>query len=215
MHASTDLVKVFGQASWRLQRIRCQILVAAVANARFADVDLRVSVGVIEAQNVWANFLRSYLLSYLTAPRRRRGDRVRLGNLSAATPGDLLHIAAKACKGAAASAPLVRRDEPAWHDISNFLRACKALGPTNLKEVEEALSTQTRVFTDLPAFRNFYAHRNEESCARALGVAQRQYLIAGVKHPTEALLKTVKNRPQALILDWLDEMEIVMGFLCD
>lgn len=170
---------------------------------------------VIEAQNLWANFLRSYLLSCLFSPRRIRGDRVALGNAMIRLPGDLLHAAAKAQKGPTAAAPTARREEPAWHDVNVFLRTCQDIQCSHLIDVQTALSVSTRAFYDIPVFRNFYAHRNEESAQKALALARKQYLITTVRHPTDALATPALKRPQALILDWLDDLDVVMELLCD
>lgn len=215
MRTSSDLVKLCGVTTGRLRRLGAEITAVSGVGTSINELDRKIGRVVIETHNTWCNFSRSYLMSYLAAPRRRRGDRVRFGNLSANSPGNLLHIAAKACRGPLANAPVDRRDEPAWHDIGNFLRICNALAPSNLSEIQAALSMQTRVFADLPAFRNFYAHRNEESAAKAVGLARRQYLITGVRHPTEVLMKPAPARTQPILLDWLDEMQIVVTFLCD
>lgn len=215
MRPCTDFAKLSEAATFRIRRLRAAVSEHATPSASRSELDRHVGRAVIDAQNTWSNFARSYLLSYLGSPRRKRGDRVALGNLAANNPGTLLHIATKACRGTTAAAPVDRRDEPSWHDTATFLRICNELAPTNLDDIRAALSMQTRVFADLPTFRNFYAHRNEESAAKAVGLAKRHYLISGVRHPTEALMKSASNRPQPLLLDWLDEMEVVVTCLGD
>jgi hypothetical protein len=84
-----------------------------------------------------------------------------------------------------------------------------------LAQVQAALSLQTRVFFDLPSFRNFYAHRNRESAESAILLAKRNYLIAGPNHPSDVLAEPARNRPQALILDWIDDMSAIVELLCD
>lgn len=215
MRPCSDFEKLSKTATGRIQRLRSTVSQLSSRRATWQEMDMQVGRAVVEALNTWNNFARSYLLSYLASPRRKRGDRLRFENLLATSPGSLLHIAAKACKGPLASAPLDRRDEPKWSDTSTFLKACGALSPSNMADIQAALSIQTRVFSDLPTFRNFYAHRNEETAARAIGIAKRHYLISGVHHPTEALLRPATKRPQPLLFDWLDEMQIVVGFMCE
>jgi hypothetical protein len=82
-------------------------------------------------------------------------------------------------------------------------------------EVEAALGISTRVFEDLPTFRNFYAHRNEDSARKAVELARRYYLITGFRHPTQVLAQPAYRRPQALILDWLDDLAVIFDFLCE
>lgn len=180
-----------------------------------SERDKHLAYVVIEVQNLWANFIRSYLLSCLFSPRRIHGRRVALGNGTIRLPGDLLHAAAKVQKGPNAAAPTARREEPPWHDVSLFLKTCQVIQCSHLTEVQAALSVPTRVFYDIPAFRNFYAHRNEESAQKALELARRQYLITTARHPTDALATPALRRPQALILDWLDDLGVVMELLCD
>jgi hypothetical protein len=77
------------------------------------------------------------------------------------------------------------------------------------------MSVDTRALQDLPVFRNFYAHRNEETAAKAIALAERQYLIRGRTHPTLAIATPPYQRPQPLILDWLDDIRAVIDLLCD
>jgi hypothetical protein len=62
--------------------------------------------------------------------------------------------------------------------------------------------------------RNFYAHRNDQT-ARAAKEIARHYTIAGLDHPTQILSTPAYGRPQVLILDWIDELTIIVEFLCE
>lgn len=208
MRPHTDLVKLGDSARTRLRRLRGGV-VAAKGHDRV------LGFSVLEAQNTWTNFARSFLLSPLVGARRRSGARVTSANAAATTPGQILQIAVRACKGPLAAAPVDRRDEPAWHDVANFHRACQALALSNLTQIQAALSLPTRVLVDMPSFRNFYAHRNEETAERAIRLVQRQYLIAGGAHPSEVLMLPARARPQALIFDWLDELDVMIDLMCD
>lgn len=206
--------KLLRMAGRRLARLRAHAAIGLDRGTSRSDRDKHLGFVILEAQNVWANFIRSYLLSLLVTPKRINGGRVSLGNKAIVTPGDLLHLAAKAAKGPIAPAPTTRREE-LGHDVNVLVRTCSALQPSNETDVHSALSVQARVFYDLPTFRNFYAHRNEESAKKAIELARQQYLITGARHPTEALSSPAMRRPQALVLDWLDEMQAVMELLCD
>lgn len=169
----------------------------------------------IEAQNVWSNFVRSYLISCVFSPKKVKGGRVTLGNQAILNPGDVVWAAAKAARGPTAPAPTSRREEPSWHDVPLFVRTAQALQCSHLAQIQSALSLQTRVLQDLPVFRNFYAHRNEESARKAVNLASSQYLIRGYRHPTMVLAQPAYRRTQAVILDWLDDMGSIMELLCD
>ena len=202
-------------AERRLTRLRNRTKSALTQGVSDSERDRVVAYVVLEAQNLWSNFVRSYVLSLLGKPRRVLGGRVTIVNLTLTSPGSVLHLAAKATRGPLALAPVTRREEPAWHDVNTLLKTCTQIGPSNQSNIIAAMSLQTRVFADLPTFRNFYAHRNEESARKALDIARRQYLIMKTNHPTEALGKPAIRRPQALLLDWLDEMQSVIELLCD
>ena len=215
MRSSRSFTKLLGTAQRRLGRLKGRAVLALQPTTSVSDRDKHLAYVVIETQNLWANFVRSYLLSCLLMPRRVLGGRVTLTNAAIRSPGDLLLCAAQVQKGPLAPAPTTRREEPSWHDVQIFLRTCQTIGCSHLTVVQLGLSVQTRIFYDLPAFRNFYSHRNEESAERALGLVRRQYLITKAKHPTEALATSVLLRPQALVLDWLDELDVVMALICE
>ena len=41
------------------------------------------------------------------------------------------------------------------------------------------------------------------------------YSISLRRHPTEILLSPAYDRPQVLILDWIDDIDIVVKLLCE
>jgi len=214
MRSARSLAKLERMVHGRLERLRRLIGQVLQPGVDASIKDRVVGYAVIEAHNAWSNFVRSYLLSLVGAARTKSGARIVISNLSVQTPGDLLLVATRVAKGPYAAPPTTRRDEPAWHDISILSRTCNQIQPSNLAEVQAALGIQTRVFADLPPFRNFYAHRNQESAERVLRLAQTNYLITRVSTPTMALLSTYGQRPQPLILDWIDDISVVVDFLC-
>lgn len=213
MRPSRSFEKLLRMASKRLARLRGRAveglaLAEPLRDRQFAHV-------VVESLNLWANFSRSYALSCIFRPKRVAKGRVTISNAAITSPATVLLLAAQVRRGPAAPAPTTRRDEPAWHERDLLLKTCMAMGCSHAADVQGALSGHTTVFDHLPTFRNFYAHRNDESAQKALTLARKQYLIIGVRHPTSALSNPAYKRPQPLILDWLDDMQIVMEFLCD
>src|SRR5688572_10631397 len=89
------------------------------------DRDRAICHVILDAQNTWSNFVRSFLLSLLLRPKTISGSIAFLNNLAVSSPGDLLFAAKKAAFGPFAAPPMSRRDEPAWHDIAVFLRTCQ------------------------------------------------------------------------------------------
>lgn len=213
MRPSRSFEKLLRMALRRLARLRT----CAIDALKQADPhrDRQLAYVVVESLNLWANFSRSYALSCLFRPKRIAKGRVRVGNAAITMPAAVFLLAAQQRRGPAAAAPTSRREEPAWHERDLLLKTCLAMGCSHVADVQAALSGNTTVFEDLPAFRNFFAHRNDESARKAIALARRQYLIIGARHPTSALSMPAYKRTQPLILDWLDDMQIVMEFLCD
>ena len=211
MRQTRDLRKLLRMAQGRLRRLRT--LADESASLSASEQDHQLAYVVIETANLWSSFTRSYVLSCATNARRVCRKRVKIGNAAVATPADVLLIAARQARGPAAPAPIERRDEPAWHDPSLLLRTCREMACDHLPSIEAALSVRTSVFQHLPVLRNFYAHRNGESSKKALNVGL-AYVVANKRTPTHMLLAPAKRRSQALILDWIDEIGVVMDLLC-
>lgn len=195
----------------RLGRLRANL--GLMIAARAEDLDRHVALGAIDALNTWAEFCRAYYLSCVRGARLESGARIVLTNSAVQTTEDAIDVLIRTLDPRKAKRPWRRREEPAWHEPRTLLVGCSALGCSHEAQVVAAFSIQARVFTDLPVFRNFYAHRNHDSAQSAMRIGLR-YNIAGCRHPTELLCRFPYGRPQALVLDWLDEMIITSEFLC-
>lgn len=169
----------------------------------------------IEALNTWANFVRAYYLSLVLGCRLERGARATLGinfpDFNAAIGHAVLWWNPKAVAGAGGLWD--RRDEPPWHDPNTLLRLCQGLHASNLTDVQAAFSLGTRVFYDLPAFRNYFAHRNQDTQRSAQNLAP-LHGIPATRRPAEILLTRGVGRPYPLLFDWLHEIEVVVELLC-
>lgn len=213
MRPCSDLLRLRRTGVRRLTRLRARIVARLHASTNVLDTEM--AYVTIEASNYWAGFCRSFALSCPFGARRVGGARAGTTDSTLTSPGAILHAANKAIRGAGAPAPIDRRDEPDWKAGPNFLRICQALSLSNIDAVNGAMSLRSRVLEDLPTFRNFFAHRNPETAARALKVASTHYLIKGVAHPTLALKAVPFKRTQPLILDWLDDIQVISELLCD
>ena len=173
-----------------------------------------ISFVTIECLNLWANFSRAYFLSCALSPIRENGLQITLSNPNVQTFDDAIYAALRKCK------PWIlsmrnwgRRDEPAWHDPKVLIKSCTGIGCSNLIEIQAAFSISTKVFEHLSTFRNFYAHRNYYTAQKAKNIA-RYYTILVHNHPSNILFSYAYGRPQILILDWIDDMKIVLELLC-
>jgi len=181
------------------------------------DAKIALALTTLDAQNAWAGFSRSYVLSTIILPRRATGGYVQT-NGRAASFDDAIGLAVVRHKPYLApwtsGRTWNRRDEPPWQDPNVLLAACGDLGCSHLNQVQLALSFSTRVFIDLPVFRNFFAHRNRGSAEAARNIAP-QYSIPSYLHPQEILIRRPRGRPHSLLVDWIDDMMATVGLLCD
>jgi len=195
---------------------RCVYLKSLVAYLRpplGSREDRLVAYTCIEALNLWGSFSRSFYISVALGVVDCSGIRVFASNRQR-TPSDAINIAVTIMRpGRRGSGPWTRRDEPTWHNPRTLIDLCNHLSTSNLNTVQSALSYQTNVFGMLPTFRNFFAHRNEETAgkiknkARALG-------FSPTIRPCEILCTSQLGRPQHVISDWLDDLRVVIGLMC-
>ena len=207
----------------RLQRVACKNVkylqeigrdASGIVSVR--DRNIAVSFIVIEALNTWTNFSKTFYLSCRFGARYPNGSSV----TCAALFTDFNQAIGEAILfyhpnyGPGQSGMWRRRDEPTWHDTSVILQLAHLHNWSNISDVQAAFSTGTRVFSDLPVFRNYFAHRNQGTMRAAQAIAP-NYVISTALRPTEILLARPNGRPDSLIVEWLIDIETVIQFLCD
>jgi len=77
-----------------------------------------------------------------------------------------------------------------------------------------ALSAQTDVFHFLPIFRNYYAHRNEDSYRKILN-AETDMGFTPMKRANEFLLHVPPGKTACVIEEWLIDLQIVSDIMTD
>ena len=207
----------------RLQRTACKRIKHLQKAARDVpqivsprERNIAVSCIAIEALNTWANFSRTFYLSC------RLGACFPNGNSITCTVAfiDFNQAIGEAIlqyhpnRLPAQNGQWNRRDEPTWHDTTVILQLAQLQSWSNISDVQAALSTGTRAFIDLPVFRNYFAHRNQGTMHAAQGVA-RNYVISTSRLPIDILLTRPNGRPESLIVEWLNDIETVIEFLCN
>ncbi len=213
MNPSYRLEKLNRAARRRIARLRSSV--SPLSLPATPEGDRAVAWAIIEADNLWAGFLRAYYLSATIHAKTVSGGKITL--TSAAFP-DLqaaLKFAAR-LKDPKFKKPVVsRRDEPAWHNTADFLKLLQNIGVSNLPRVHAALAYGTTFFNHLRTIRNFYAHRCDDTSRKAGGVGIKLGLSATPSlHATQIMCTRLPRRPQNIATDWLDDIGNVIDLLC-
>ncbi len=178
-----------------------------------AELERLFSFAAIETMNLWTGFARSYYLSCAFGARDVSGTRITTAaRIKSEEDAIGLAIAAARPDVKRNIPPWQAKDEPAWHDTTVFLKVMGALNPSNLACVRDAFGYRTRVFRDLPVFRNYYAHKGRDT-ARRVRSAARQHVLDPSLRPTEVLCSRRPGSPQTLLADWMDEMRRVIQLM--
>ena len=213
MHAYKKLARLESSFVRRARRLQALIHTADIAAHGWSDRFL-LAICIIELQNAWFNFSRTYYLSYVRDAYLRSG--VKISCSAALDYNQAIGVIANRFKPHASpksDGTWRRRDEPAWHDPNVLLTGCQLIGASNYADVQAAMSSGSRVFIDLPVFRNFYAHRNGRSEAAAKQLAP-QYGVPSTLTPDQILLYRQLQEPQALVDGWVDDLVFTVQYLC-
>lgn len=178
--------------------------------------EAQVAYSVIEILNTWTNFSRSFYLSCVLWPKSTKGNRISINTrgLSFDQAIDRAVVFSYPNRRRPTNGIWHRRDEPTWHDYSVLLNVCTNLGCSNIATIRVAFSLGSRVFLDLPVFRNFFAHRNRntEYAARQLAL---QHTLPTSQRPSQILLFRPPTRHQSLIFEWIDDLTTTVELLCE
>ena len=184
------------------------------------EIEICLTYVTIEALNTWSNFSRSFYLSCTLHPRTVNGNRVttriETGNFNEAI-GEAISL----YRSSATPNPQGlwhRREEPTWHERSTITRVCNHIECSNITDISHGLSGQQTFFTHLPVFRNFYGHRNQQTEKAAMQLAPR-YVIPATLRPSDILRQfpisgTSTPSTSILLVQWLDEIEFTIEYLC-
>ena len=223
MSPAADFAKLQHSASKRLRRLRdltdisVMHLTTRGTSARERLVARQtMAICTVELLNLWANFARSYFLSCILRPRRVKRGRVLHSNAAIVTFEDAVRAAARLHKPRTVpmAGPVHRRDEPTWHDAHVFITSCASLGCSHQPDIEAAFSVGSRVLLDLPVARNFFAHRNAATANAARAVAL-LYAIPTRRHPIDILALPPSGRPFPLLIEWIDDVRVLVELLCE
>ncbi len=210
MRRCKRLGRLRGTLNRRLARLerRIKTVIGAGGNN---DLDVVVAYVTIEALNAWALFSRSFYMSCALGALTERKKVITIAPTADPLGAAITCINSRIRSNAQGA--WHRRDEPAWHDPNVLMRVCKNLQCSIEAQIGQAFSLSQNVFNDLPVFRNFFAHRNEQTLGAAKNIAPR-YTLPTHLAPTEFLISVSPGGTQTVILEWLTEMVITAEFLC-
>lgn len=177
------------------------------------NLDIVTAFVVIEIQNTYSNFSRNYFLSCTRNPKLISGTKVScdpsISNYKSALDIAMKSLRPKIFKKGNYS----RFDEPHWHVPATLHTSCREIKCSHITQIANAFSLPVKVFDDLPKFRNFYAHRNDDTITKPRQIAS-NWGIPSLQHPTQILSYVPLGRPQPLLIDYIDEMLNVIDLLC-
>jgi hypothetical protein len=101
--------------------------------------------------------------------------------------------------------PWRRLDEPNWANPKTLIDLSAALRTSNFPIITAAFSIPAAAFAELPVFRNFYAHRNEDTATRVADIARR-YAISPRLHPSDVLVARPAARPNNLASQYVTDI---------
>jgi hypothetical protein len=212
MRPSRNLAQLHNKASHALSKLR---VLAAVASSLSSSENHQVLAYVtIECQTTVSHFMRAYFLSCTLFAETESKITISC-DPGIRTFDDAIY--ASACRWKPnANFRLGRiklRDEPPWHNPNTLLNSCAEISCSNYTDIQAAFSVPTNAFSHLTKFRNFYAHRNDETVNIAKNLAS-HYSIRTDRHPNKILCTPSLGRPQILILDWIDDIKQTFELLC-
>ena len=220
MRPAKDFNVLFKAATDRIRKLR---LLAQNSSLKppteFATKNQEISFVAIELHTTYSNFARSYFLSCILTPTTRSGVKVAC-DPAITTFIDAIDASMKVCKNriwinARGNKNWAQRDEPPWHQTNVLIVSCQEIACSNQANIISALSVPTSAFDDLTKFRNFFAHRNKVTTNAALNLASHYGIsITSQTHPVEILCSPALGRTQAVILDWIDDISLVIELLC-
>lgn len=212
MTATRDLRRLHKAAVSRLKTIRS--IAGLIRPPVTTENDRLLAWCVIESLTLWQNFSRSYFLSIAMRARRGSGGKIICAR-SLRTQEQALRFAIMQTKTPNfRSRVITHRDEPTWHDRTILLRAIAAIGPSNIATIQVALSHRSHYFKHLATIRNFYAHRTASTNVKARETIRRIGLNPLLR-TSDALCTPFPRRPQQALVDWLDDMSLVIDTLCN
>ena len=219
MHPSRKLDVIATHAERRLNYLHD--LADSLPTVPDKSHDRLVAFAVIETLNTWAAFCRSFYLSCVFRAERANGTRVTLGKEThIVTRDQAIEFAVLTTRGQTYvknhKGPWKWRDEPNWYDPRVITALSPRLALSNLAQIQAAFGIPTAVFSEMPVFRNFFAHRNQDTASRVRTVIAANYTAFGFSKrttPSVFLCARIPGRPQNVLADYIDDIRNVTALM--
>jgi hypothetical protein len=207
-------VRHFGQllASSSRRLAKLDVLASSLTGPVDFRKDYVASFVVIELDNFWSSFVRSYYLSWFLRPRTMNGSTVVVSLPSPKSTNDAIRTASTLLYG---GTPKGRtgRIAPAWHERWVLAKLSSACGCSHAPQISTAMGVPATAFDYLHSLRNFYAHRSEETAAKLPRIA-RAFGLVPPKRASEIVLAIPPGRSEPILIDWIAEVRDTVDLLC-
>jgi hypothetical protein len=165
----------------------------------------------LDVHSLWSSFMRAYYLSLFLEPFRISRGRVRV-SLPGLSEQDVWRQSWSAIQKP--SKPMPANWEPWWFDIQVVIRLTAHFGATHQGDLIAAFSLPTLVFSHLPAYRNYFAHRSPRS-RNQIRTIQTRLGLSGSLFPSDALMTAPGTSTQPVLLSWIQDLQEIAEALCN
>lgn len=213
MRAHKHLERLLKTCKYRLSALRKLSLQADTTSIAHKRI---IAYVTIEFLNTWANFCRSYYLSCVCSAVTVKGHKIR--SSSNLTINQAIGVAINLCKrypvSANSNGTWNRRDEPTWHSPNVLMKVCAHIACSNINNIQNSFALGSRVFDDLPVYRNYFGHRNESTLRSVRTIAANLGVSPNLR-PAEMLMTVPLRANRPLLVEWLDDATITAELLCE
>lgn len=205
-----DLVKVQANFNRRSQHfLHTVTALSSATGVSFRQLDVRVAYVIVELETAMAYATRSAYLAGTVGGRSAKGRRL---NGTGIDSVGALCAASKAVGKRAKQIP--GRDEPSWASADQVATVAQRENPDNATDIITAMGIFPDARKCVKAFRNFFAHRNEDTFADARNALGTQYGLAFRGHPTHALVHLSLGGGSSILETWIWNYKDIVDALC-
>lgn len=193
---------------------RYRNVLSRIDESNFEDINVKMCYLSIGLCNLVSNFNKAFFLSCGRNPKGR--DKKHSLSLHRFTTDDkLLEIIIKKYKPSAApkaNGSWSKKDEPSRYEIQHVEYGLLTIGSRKINDLYIVQGMNLSIHTNLPTFRNFYAHKNLKTQSSVREILPS--LAIPDLHPSLALLQPPNGRSVSLMMNWLDDFDVMIPILC-